>query len=382
MGILYAPTKLAQFIFPGQLDLRFLLLCKQATLTSDINTFIGRIILCGLTSLTFLLVQKQINRVFGSRAAVNSFLLLAVSTSMQASRMTADWICMNVLMTSLAFWIDHNLMSSLACACLALPIIKDGRCLSFLLTLAPLYLNAASFTADSLAVFSYLCLTLMTALINPTLNITAPNWKSMLFDANILVFGTACLFAARRGSSRAGKLLACAVISLAFAKEGFCAEFVPALMIACAISNASKDPFSWIFYFSTLFMGVQSALMILSSSVSQAAGTAGFYFNDLLSKESSFASAHVSSTAVALGFTKISCPYEVEFGTQYSEREMLQKFQYRLADINENIDPAYWITHSVHHGISEEISFKSLFTSKKLRLAPQVKIMIRRPVDY
>lgn len=77
---------------------------------------------------------------------------------------------------------------------------------------------------------------------------------------------------------------------------------------------------------------------------------------------------------MSLGFTKMASKQhpqlELEFGARYDEREMLQKFQFRIADINEHIDPAYWIVYHVQNGWQNG------------RMRPLVKVLIRREVSY
>ena len=61
-----------------------------------------------------------------------------------------------------------------------------------------------------------------------------------------------------------------------------------------------------------------------------------------------------------------------EFGTNYDEQEMLQKFKYRVADINESVDPAYWRVKTVLKG-------RIGINDEKSRL--QIKIMTRTQAD-
>ena len=109
-------------------------------------------------------------------------------------------------------------------------------------------------------------------------------------------------------------------------------------------------------------------------------GRAALQLNDFLLSESStcpgIIKAHISKSAQSLGFSKFSSlndpKVSYEFGTIYTDGEMLQKFKYRVADINENFDPAYWRVRRVLSGVTN-------LNEKKSNL--QVKILVRAQAE-
>ena len=109
-------------------------------------------------------------------------------------------------------------------------------------------------------------------------------------------------------------------------------------------------------------------------------GQASLQLNDFLISESSscpgLIKAHISKSVQSLGFSKFSsltnARISYEFGTIYTNEEMIQKFKYCVADINENFDPAYWRVRRVISGITN-------INEKKSKL--QVKILTRTQAE-
>ena len=130
----------------------------------------------------------------------------------------------------------------------------------------------------------------------------------------------------------------------------------------------------------TVFLGLLFMKNSLKSIDLSPGGRAALQLNDFLISESSSCSgiikAHISKTAQSLGFSKFStltgAKTLYEFGTTYTDGEMLQKFKYRVADINENFDPAYWRVRRVLPGITN-------INEKKSNL--QVKILTRAQAE-
>lgn len=106
------------------------------------------------------------------------------------------------------------------------------------------------------------------------------------------------------------------------------------------------------------------------------AGRAALRLNDLLISETDSCKVHISKTAQTLGFSKFSTlqhrKVSYEFGTIYDENEMLQKFKYCVADINESFDPAYWRVRKVIKGMESVTDQNSQF---------KIKILIRAQAD-
>lgn len=110
-----------------------------------------------------------------------------------------------------------------------------------------------------------------------------------------------------------------------------------------------------------LFFGFLFFKKCLKSTNLSPGGLTALKLNDFLISESISCSglvvkSHISKSAQSLGFSKFSSMIDpnivYEFGTIYAESEMLQKFKYRVADINENFDPAYWRVRRVISGIT------------------------------
>ncbi len=145
--------------------------------------------------------------------------------------------------------------------------------------------------------------------------------------------------------------------------------------MAAALSASVKDSwfYAWFFRAASLALSLQCATETTMSVMKQAAGPASFYFNPILHANLP-TSAHVSSTAMSLGFSKMAAKthpqLDLEFGTEYQESEMLERFQFRVTDVNDYIDAAYWKVYHVQRGWQDG------------QMRPLVKILIRRHFDY
>ena len=316
---------------------------------------------------------SQVKKLFGRRTADSLFLLSVFSFSGVASRLTSEWVCFNLLSLCTAFWISSNMLAALVCALLCLPVLTaDGRSFSFLLALGPLFVNANSLDCDPLAVFSYLCTALIAAFIDPRVQFSLPAWKSFLWTPNALMLASVLYFTASRRSSTTFKLLSTFFLGSAFTQNR---AFLPLLLMAVALSASVKESriHSWLFKAASLAVSLKCATEATTCALQQAAGPASFYFNSLLHANLP-TSAHVSATAMALGFSKMAAkPHaqlEWEFGTHYADREMLERFQFRITDVNDHIDPAYWKVLRIQKGWQNG------------QMRPLVKILIRRNVGY
>ena len=170
--------------------------------------------------------------------------------------------------------------------------------------------------------------------------------------------------------------------------------YAPFILVAFALSYSkqtssftSKNPInpkneSKLLYIISIFLTFSLIKNCLKSVELSQGGFATLKLNDYLISESiicpgnGIIKAHISKSASSSGISKFSMvknsKVNYEFGTNYDEQEMLQKFKYRVADINESVDPAYWRVKTVLKG-------RIGINDEKSRL--QIKIMTRTQAD-
>lgn len=295
-------------------------------------------------------------------------------------------------MVSAGFWMQRNLLSSLMAAFVCLPMLKTHS-LSFLLALSPMFLSVAAFDFDSLSMFAFLSIAAVVATLTPSLSldIHALALSVRQLNPNVLLIPMALLNIRPFGTLRPLRLFLCYGIGAVLFRNMYEPVFIPFLVAAAAtafvrLSSApqplSKDTPSsnpvrrlqTVMQCIAVLLAIQLAVSVRTSMLSFAGGHGSFHLSDLLRDEATQCDgpvrAHVSRDVVATGFSKFltvrDANIQYEFGTQYNEHEMLQKFKFRVASIDEHVDPAYWRTFSVHYGLKETRGLKMRLSAKIL----------------
>lgn len=289
--------------------------------------------------------------------------------------------------------IEKKFLFSLSLICLTLPVLRESS-LNLLSAFLPLFLNRETFENDSIAMFSYLSISAVVMSIDPqTYMISNSNFE--VFKNPIIVMS---MFAVISGLvSRNFFVLKLASVHLigSFLSDGESltnSVYFPFLSVAFALSFSqlsSKKNSNFTIHpklesislrLTALFLALYFVKNCIKSTELSPGGYAALQLNDILISEAKscpdFLKAHISKTAQDLGFSKFSTvknsKIAYEFGTIYDDKEMLQKFKYRVADIYENIDPAYWRVRRVIRGITS-------INDRKSNL--QVKILARAQAE-
>lgn len=286
--------------------------------------------------------------------------------------------------------IEKKFLFSLSLFCLTLPILRESS-LNLLSAFLPLFLNREIFENDPFAMFSYLSIAGVVIAINPqTYMISNSNFE--FFKNPIIVMS---MFTIASGLvSRNFFILKLATVHLigsflSDSKSLTDSIYFPFLSVAFALSFSqlsSKKLSSFAIHpklesiglrLTSLFLALYFVKNCIKSTELSPGGYAAMKMNDFLIAESKscpdFVKAHISKTAQDLGLSKFSTVKNpkilYEFGTIYDDKEMLQKFKYRVADINENVDPAYWRVRRVIKGITNINDRKSKLHVKILARA-------------
>lgn len=356
-------------------------------------------------------LQKRISFNFGSRVAFLFFLseIFNWTFLFQASRFSENNLLRSlsnnnllylgflfsfVVFLSLGLFIEKKFLFSLCFICLTLPILRENS-LNLLSACLPLFLNREIFEKDPLAMFSFLSISGVVIAINPK-NPYMITETNLTFLKNPFALMTAFTITSGLISKNFFILKLSAVQfigNLLFEpKMQMEPNFFPYLSLAFALSFAqimSKGKQSHQIHSQlessslklfTIILALLFAKNCFKSVEISPGGKAALQLNDLLVSELNscpgIVKAHVSKSVQSLGFSKFSSLKHsrtvYEFGTIYDEQEMLQKFKYRVADIDENVDPAYWRVKRVLTGMTS-------LNDKISKL--QVKIMIRKQAD-
>lgn len=287
--------------------------------------------------------------------------------------------------------IEKRHLLSLSMLCLSFPILREES-LNFISSMLPLFLNRELFESDPFSLFSYMSVFGAILAINPQhasirsvsylssqLINNPANYASVisvsagLFFKNITILKYA--FVHLIGSYLLEKNLSDPLFH-SFA----------AIAFALSVSHFSSSSQKFIKYsafesivlkLAALFCGYIFFFNVSRSTMISPGGHSSIILNDFIRQDLESCSEnikiYVSKTAQSLGFSKflsIKHPrLDYEFRRITDENELLQKFKYRVADIDESIDPAYWRVKRVVKGISNFEKEKS----PKL----QVKILVR-----
>jgi hypothetical protein len=276
------------------------------------------------------------------------------------------------VMVAFGLLIEKKFLFSLSLLCLTLPILRESS-LNLLSAFLPLFFNREIFEDDPVAMFSFLSISGVVTAINPqAYTITFSNLE-VLKGPMILM----SLFTIVSGLiSRNFLILKFASVHfignlLTETASLFDSVYFPFLSVAFAMSFSqlsSKKHFTFTIHPKLESIGLQLISLVLAfyfakncikSTDLTPGGYAALQLNDMMISESDSCpgviKAHVSKTAQDLGLSKFTTVKNskifYEFGTIYDDKEMLQKFKYRVADINENFDPAYWRVRRVIKGI-------------------------------
>ena len=298
-----------------------------------------------------------------------------------------------LVMLTFGSLIEKKFLFSLSLICLILPILRESS-LNLLSSFLPLFLNREIFENDPFAMFSYLSISGVVTSIDPKPYMITNSNLEILNNPIILI----SMFTIISGLiSRNFLILKFSFVHLigcflSETKSLTDSIYFPFLAVSFALIfsqfSTSKKYSNFFVKFESIGLKLVSIFLTfyfiknsLKSIELAPGGYAALQLNDLLISESKscpdIIKAHVSKTAQDLGFSKFStlknnAKIFYEFGTIYDDKEMLQKFKYRVADINENIDPAYWRVRRVIKGIRN-------INDKNSRL--HVKILSRAQAD-
>ena len=294
--------------------------------------------------------------------------------------------------------IEHKFIPSLSLICLSLPILRESS-LNLLSSLFPLFLNREIFEKDPFAMFSFLSVSAIVTAINQNQNpfMSTKTDEILIFplkNSFVLLFSLfSTISGLIFGNFLVLKLVAVHFIGCFIFNQNLNLSdsiYLPFLSLAFTLSFAqlsTRKPLiihpkleSITIQLISVVFALLFAFNCFKSFELSPAGHAALQLNDLLLSESISCNgnikAHISKTAQSLGFSKFSTikhpKISYEFGTLYDEQEMLQKFKYRVADINENVNPAYWRTRRVFKGIKD-------IQENETKL--QVKLLTRAQAD-
>lgn len=384
LSLIYGPIKL--FARTTKFSpVKVLLISKNCSLPLNIHNhrILVRIFLSLLAASCWRFLQKRISFNFGSRVAFLFFLseIFNWTSLNQSSRFIESNLIRSIgkigyyiiknpnvvlVLLALGLFIEKKFLLSLSLVSLTLPVLKESS-LNFLSSFLPLFLNRELFEKDPLAMFSFLSISGIVTAINPHPEITS--------NYSILKSPTALISAFTVLSGLILRNFFILKLSFVYLIGNFLFErsfrdslYSPFIAIAFALSFSqfsSKDKGSKFMNPKLESIGIKLFSVFMASMFLRScfksielspAGRAGLRLNDLLISESESCRIHVSKTAQALGFSKFSKMKHpnvtYEFGTIYNAHEMLQKFKYCVADINESFDPAYWRVRRVIKGIS------------------------------
>lgn len=375
--------------------------------------FVVRIILSALTLSCWRFLQRRISFNFGSQVAFLFFLseIFNWNTLHQSSRFTEDNLIRSIgnnilvnllylLFTSVVLIcfgliIEKKYLFSLSLLCLSLPILRENS-LNLLSSFLPLFLNREVFETDPLAMFSFLSVSGIVMAIDPKhpylissnnfMNLKNPlallsvvTILSGLIHRNFLVLKLTFVhlignfvFESPLNNSIYFPFLAVS-LSLSFSQNSSKTTKKTSITIHPKLETIGIQLFA-------VFLGILFMKNSFKSIDLSPGGRAALKLNDFLISESKSCpgviKAHISKSAQSLGFSKFSSIIDpkisLEFGSIYTDDEMIQKFKYRVADINENFDPAYWRVRRVISGIES-------LNENKVKL--QVKILTRAQAE-
>lgn len=271
--------------------------------------------------------------------------------------------------------IEKKFMFSLNLLCLTLPILRESS-LNLLSAFLPLFLNREIFENDPVAMFSFLSISGVVTAINPKpYTITTTNLVvlkspmilislftiiSGLISRNVLILKLSSVHLIGSLLSETSSLtdsvylpFLSVAFALSFSQISSKTHSALTIKIHPKLESIGLQMFS-------LFLAFYFVKNCIKSVDLAPGGYAALILNDIMISESEscpgMIKAHVSKNAQDLGFSKFSIlknsRISYEFGTIYDDKEMLQKFKYRVANINENIDPAYWRVQRVIKGIN------------------------------
>lgn len=293
-------------------------------------------------------------------------------------------------MMSFGLLIEKKFLFSLSLLCLTLPVLKE-KSLNLLSAFLPLFLNREIFEMDPVAMFSFLSISGVVTAINPQ-PYTITNTNLEVLKSPIILMS---LFTIVSGLiSRNFMILKLASVHLigCLLSETVSltdSVYFPFLSVSFALSFSQLSSKKHSIHpklesiglkLISLFLAFYFLKNCIKSTDLAPGGYAALHLNDMMISESESCpgviKAHVSKTAQDLGLSKFSTlknpRISYEFGTNYDDKEMLQKFKYRVADVNENFDPAYWRVRRVFKGISS-------INDKKSKL--HVKILTRAQAE-
>lgn len=297
-------------------------------------------------------------------------------------------------MISFGLFIEKKFLFSLCFICLNIPILKENS-LNLLSSIIPIFVNREIFQVDPFAMFGFLSITGIVSSIFNSNNCFIANSSNIFNSSSFFLFLSifSLISGLKLRNFKILKLTAVYFLSNLIYKRNFMdSVYFPFISLACSLSLAQLSQKyshfrleSMFIQFSTLILFIIFIFNSFKSTELSAGGKASLHLNDLLITECTncpgVIRAHVSKSLQTLGFSKFSTlkssKIVYEFGTVYDDMEMIQKFKYRVADINENVDPAYWRVKSVFNGISTENNndFHDKKDSNKLKL--QVKLLVR-----
>ena len=294
------------------------------------------------------------------------------------------WFGFVFLLVILAFGllIEKKFLFSLSLICLTLPILRESS-LNLLSAFLPLFLNREIFENDPMAMFSFLSISGVVMAINPQPPYMITNTNLEVFKSPIILMSLFTIISGLISRNflilklSSVHLIGSLSLSLSLLSENSSlidSIYFPFLSVAFALSfsqlsskkhsslkiNVHPKLESIGLQLISLFLAFYFIKNCIKSTDLASGGYAALKLNDIMISESEscpgLIKAHVSKTAQDLGFSKFSIlknsKISYEFGTIYDDKEMLQKFKYRVADINENIDPAYWRVRRVIKGIN------------------------------
>lgn len=290
--------------------------------------------------------------------------------------------------------IEKKYLFSLSLLCLTLPILRENS-LNILSSFLPLFLNREVFENDPLAMFSFLSISGIVMTIDPKhpYIVSSTNFMNLNNPLALLSAVTIISGLIHRNFLVLKLAFVHLIGNILFETPLNNSIYFPFISVALSLSfsqNSSKKKNTIKIHPKLESIGIQllaaflGILFIKNSFKSidlSPGGQAALQLNDFLISESiscpGVIKAHISKSAQSLGFSKFSSLIDdpkisFEFGSIYTNDEMLQKFKYRVADINENFDPAYWRVKRVISGIEN-------INEKKSKL--QVKILTRAQAE-
>jgi hypothetical protein len=352
LGLIYAPSKLITNLLGNNP-------AKSLNILLAIKIF-----LASMTIICWRFLQKRISFTYGSRVAFFYFLFEVFNWSMvdQSSRFVENNLIRSLCMVSFGLLLEKKFLLSIGLVFLSLPIMKDSS-LSLLSSLLPLFLNREIFELDPVALFSYLSVSGVVMSISTSF--TNFDWFSGQHNQQEFTYSSLLLMISiipilfgliwRNFVILKYSLVHC--LGLFLFKSQFIHFSFISLAWSITISQLAIHPAihrCFVLIYSLIF-----AISGFKSTKLSPAGWASLQFSEILLDDANNCpesiKTHISKTAQSLGFSKFSelkhPKLSYEFATVYSETEMLQKFKYRVADINENIDPAYWKVKFVYKGM-------------------------------